>query len=93
MGYKLCKHIGKALKAQSQAIQNMLDKYNLAAQALSLPHSKLSWDFIVEYAFLADFDLLSDTRQDVREHPWTALATWAMMDKYFKIQHARKEID
>ncbi|KAG6887584.1 hypothetical protein C0992_011685 [Termitomyces sp. T32_za158] len=93
MGYKLHKHIGKALKAQSQAIQSVLKKYNLAAQVLSLPRPELLWDLIVEYAFLVDFDLLSDTHQDVRERPWAAPATQAMMDKYFKIQHAREEIE
>ncbi|KAG6898733.1 hypothetical protein C0993_004793, partial [Termitomyces sp. T159_Od127] len=93
MGYKLRKHIGKALKARSQAVRNALDKYNAAAHALSPPRPKLSWDLVVEYAFLADFDILSDTRQDVCECPWAALAAQIMMDEYFKIQRAREEID
>ncbi|KAG6879498.1 hypothetical protein C0992_002109 [Termitomyces sp. T32_za158] len=93
MGYKLRKHIGKALKARSQAVRNALDKYNAAARALSPPRPELSWDLVVEYAFLADFDILSDTRQDVRERPWAAPAARIMMDEYFKIQRAREEID
>ncbi|KAG6888720.1 hypothetical protein C0992_007679 [Termitomyces sp. T32_za158] len=67
LGYKLRKHIGKALKARLQAVQNALDKYNMAAHALSPPCPELSWDLVVEYAFLADFDLLSDTREDDEE--------------------------
>ncbi|KAG6858491.1 hypothetical protein C0993_005611, partial [Termitomyces sp. T159_Od127] len=62
--YKLRKHIGKALKARLQTVRNALDKYNAAACALSPPHPELSWDLIVEYAFLADFNILSDMRQN-----------------------------
>ncbi|KAG6864435.1 hypothetical protein C0993_008883, partial [Termitomyces sp. T159_Od127] len=64
IGYKLRKHIGKALKARLQAVRNALDKYNAAACALFPPHPKLSWDLVVEYAFLADFNILLDMRQD-----------------------------
>ncbi|KAG6873569.1 hypothetical protein C0993_001309 [Termitomyces sp. T159_Od127] len=42
MGYKLRKHIGKALEGRSQAVRNTLDKYNAAARALSPPRPKLS---------------------------------------------------
>ena len=66
VGYKLRKHIGNALKARSKAIRTALQNYNVAAQALVPPRPGLSWDDIVEYAFLVDFDLLSDTRSDVR---------------------------
>ncbi|KAG5353297.1 hypothetical protein C0989_008515 [Termitomyces sp. Mn162] len=52
VGYKLRKHIGKALKAQSQAICNALGKYNAAAHALSPPCPELSWDLVMEYVFL-----------------------------------------
>ncbi|KAG5721405.1 hypothetical protein E4T56_gene12934 [Termitomyces sp. T112] len=93
MGYKLRKHIGKALKVRSQAIRNSLDKYSAAACSLSPPNPELSWDLIVESAFLADFDLLSDTREGVHECPWAAPAAQIMMNKFFKIQHAREEID
>lgn len=61
LGYSLRKHIGKALKARSQAIRTALTKYNSAAAELQPPHVELSWDEVVEYAFLADFDLLQDT--------------------------------
>ena len=47
---------------------------------------------MVEYAFLADFDLLSDTREDVRQCPWARPAARALMDQYFKIERAHEEI-
>ncbi|KAG6887198.1 hypothetical protein C0992_000143 [Termitomyces sp. T32_za158] len=91
-GYKLRKHIGQALKARSQAIRSALDHYNTAAALLSPPRPPLAWDQVVEYAFLADFDLLRDCRQDVRERPWARPAARLAMDQYFKIERAREEI-
>ncbi|KAF6742544.1 hypothetical protein DFP72DRAFT_830402 [Ephemerocybe angulata] len=92
-GYKLRKHIAKALQARSKAIRAALDRYNTAAAALTPPRPSLTWDQVVEYAFLADFDLLRDTRQDIRDRPWARPLNRALMDKYFKIQRAGEEIE
>jgi len=91
-GYSLRKHIAKALKARSQAIRTSLLKYNLAAADLNPPRPFLAWEDVVEYAFLADFDLLRDTRQDVRSRPWATPAGRMAMDSYFKLQRAEEEI-
>ncbi|KAG1805499.1 hypothetical protein EV424DRAFT_1474356 [Suillus variegatus] len=80
-GYKLRKHIGRALQARSAAIRTALDRYNTAARALSPPRPSLSWDEVVEYAFLSDFDLLRDARQDVSQHAWAT-----------PMQRAREEV-
>lgn len=92
IGYKLRKHIGSALKARSQAVRTALQNYNVAAQALVPPRPPLSWDDVVEYAFLADFDLLSDTRSDVRLKVWAKPASRILMDQHFKLKRAREEI-
>jgi hypothetical protein len=91
-GYKLRKHIGNALKARSKAVRTALQNYNVAAQALAPPRPALSWDDVVEYAFLADFDLLSDTRSDVRLRVWAKPASRILMDQHFKMERAREEI-
>ncbi|KAJ7852551.1 hypothetical protein B0H13DRAFT_2238171 [Mycena leptocephala] len=80
-GYKLRKHIAKALQARSQAIRTALKSYNIAAAAMVPPGRKLTWSEVVEYAFLSDFDLL--------HHPERARL---LMDTYFKIERAREEI-
>lgn len=54
------KHIGKALKACSQAIWTALSQYNAAAATLSPPRPPLQWDRVIKYTFLANFDLLWD---------------------------------
>ena len=51
-GYKLRKHIAKALSAWSQAIRTALDRYNDAAAAMKPKKPLLSWENVVEYAFL-----------------------------------------
>ncbi|KAH7905910.1 hypothetical protein BJ138DRAFT_1226137 [Hygrophoropsis aurantiaca] len=91
-GYKLRKHIGKALQARSAAIRTALDRYNAAAQALTPPRRQLKLDEVVEYTFLADFDLLRESRQDVSQRPWATPAARLAMDSYFKMCRAREEI-
>ncbi|KAF7358610.1 hypothetical protein MSAN_01199700 [Mycena sanguinolenta] len=91
-GYKLRKHIAKALQAQSKGVRTALDKYNAAAAALSPPRTQLTWEQIVEYAFLADFDLLREGRQDIRSEPWAQPAGRLAMDQHFKLLRADEEI-
>lgn len=56
------------------------------------PRKTLKWEEVVEYAFLADFDLLRDTRTDVSQRPWASVAARSAMDLYFKMCRAREEI-
>ncbi|KZP13689.1 hypothetical protein FIBSPDRAFT_913015 [Athelia psychrophila] len=66
MGYKRRRHMGEALTSRSAAIRTAVDRYNIAALALSLPCEVLNIKEVVECTFLADFDLLRDTHQDIR---------------------------
>ncbi|KAI6148047.1 hypothetical protein BKA82DRAFT_4329966 [Pisolithus tinctorius] len=92
-GYKMQKHIAKVLQVHSSAIRIALEQYNTAAHAMDPPHRILKWDEVVEYAFITEFDLLRDARQDVSQRPWTTLAGRSAMDHYFKLLHAREEIE
>ncbi|KAJ7134936.1 hypothetical protein C8R43DRAFT_894728 [Mycena crocata] len=91
-GYKMRKHIAKALQARSKAVKNAIDRYNTAAVVLDPPMPTLSWDQVVEYAFLADFDILRDTRAEIRARPWTRPAYRLAMDRFFKFLRAKEEI-
>jgi uncharacterized membrane protein YccC len=88
----LRKHIAKALQTRSAAIRTALDRYNTAALALTPPRRTLKWDEVIEYAFLADFDLLRNAREDVSERPWAMPASRQAMDLYFKMCRAQEEI-
>lgn len=86
------KHIANALKARSRAIRTALDKFNAASSALVPPGQLLDWEQVVEYAFLSDFDLLRDTRQDIRTRLWATPAARLAMDNFFKLRRAKEEI-
>ncbi|KAG6823286.1 hypothetical protein H0H92_010726 [Tricholoma furcatifolium] len=91
-GYKLRKHIAKALKVRSQAIKNALERYNAAAASMSPCRPSLAWDEVMEYAFLSDFELLQNCREDVRQQAWGKPSARLAMDKYFRMERAREEI-
>jgi hypothetical protein len=91
-GYKLRKHIGNALRTRSQAVRNSLEHYNAATATVNPPRPPLSWNDIVKYAFLSEFDLLRDSRQDICERPWSRPACRVAMDQHFKILRAHEEI-
>ncbi|KAI5994770.1 hypothetical protein EDD15DRAFT_2195902 [Pisolithus albus] len=89
-GYKLRKHIGKALKTRSAAIRAALSQYNAAAKTLG--RRTLEFDEVVEYAFLADFDLLRDMRQDISKCPWASPTARLTINTFFKLHRAEEEV-
>ncbi|KAJ6492318.1 hypothetical protein C8R45DRAFT_1096332 [Mycena sanguinolenta] len=91
-GYKMRKHIAKALQAQSKAIRNAIDQYNAVAEDMTPPKPTLSWEEVVNYGFLAEFDILRDTQDTIRSRPWTRRSYRVVMDRYFKILRAKEEI-
>ncbi|KAJ7093863.1 hypothetical protein B0H15DRAFT_776350 [Mycena belliarum] len=91
-GYKMRKHIAKALQARSRAIKTAIQTYNAAARALDVPREELSWEEVVDYTFLSDFDLLRLARTDIRSEGWAQPAGREAMDQYFKLLRADEEI-
>ncbi|KAJ7109052.1 hypothetical protein C8R43DRAFT_905012 [Mycena crocata] len=91
-GYKLRKHIAKALQARSRGVKTALANYNAAAAGLDPPRDPLTWEQVVDYAFLSDFDLLRDGRDDIRSETWARPAGRLAMDLYFKLERADEEI-
>ena len=91
-GYKLRRQIGKALQRRSEAIRNALNRYNVQAAKLTPPRPPLSWKEIVDYSFLAEFDLLRHSREDIRHQPWVQVARREATVKYFKLCRAQEEV-
>ncbi|KAE9385732.1 hypothetical protein BT96DRAFT_750845, partial [Gymnopus androsaceus JB14] len=60
-GYKMRKHIANALKLWSKSIQSAIVTYNEAAAKLSPPQQQVSWEEVLEYSYLFEFDILWDT--------------------------------
>ncbi|KAJ7065955.1 hypothetical protein B0H15DRAFT_761915, partial [Mycena belliarum] len=92
-GYKMRKHIAKALQARSAAVKTALETYNAAAARLRPPRPPMTWEQVVDYAFLSDFDLLQEGREDIREQPWAKPAGRLAMDVHFKLLRAEEEIE
>ncbi|KAF8181724.1 hypothetical protein K438DRAFT_1725166 [Mycena galopus ATCC 62051] len=88
-GYKLR---NKALQARSKGVKSALEQYNEASTAMPPPRNQLSWEQIVDYAFLADFDLLHEGREDTWNEPWVQPAGRVAMDQHFKLLPADEEI-
>lgn len=47
---------------------------------------------VLEYSFLAEFDLLRESRVDIRDRPWAKPATRILIDNYYKWKHAEEEV-
>ncbi|KAJ7778073.1 hypothetical protein B0H14DRAFT_2401341 [Mycena olivaceomarginata] len=92
VAYKLREKIGKALKSRAQAIQHALTEYNAAASTLVPPRNQLVWAAVIQTATLAEFDLLRDTRNDIRQLPWAQPARREAGLLYFGIKRALEEI-
>ncbi|KAJ3775255.1 hypothetical protein FB446DRAFT_638291 [Lentinula raphanica] len=90
-GYKLRKHIANALKTRSQAIRTAVAMYNEAASELNRP--ALTWEQVLDYSFLSDFDLLREARRDIRSEPWAQPAGRLALDQYYKLLRAPEEIE
>lgn len=82
--------IGKALKARSEAIRTALREYNAAASQLG--REEMTWATVLKAVTLADFDLLRDTRNDIRTLPWTEPSRREASTLYFGIKRAEEEI-
>ncbi|KAJ6533370.1 hypothetical protein B0H10DRAFT_1645253, partial [Mycena sp. CBHHK59/15] len=63
--------ISNALKTRSETIRRAITVYNEAAAALSPPRERITFADIISTTALIDFDMLRETREDIRNLPWT----------------------
>ncbi|KAJ7229592.1 hypothetical protein C8J57DRAFT_1092490 [Mycena rebaudengoi] len=91
-GYKMRKHIAKALQTRSKAIRTALKNYNTAAESLTPPARMLEWAEVIDYTFLADFDLLRCGIQSDALCPWATPAARMVLDAHFRIERAKEEV-
>ena len=53
----------------------------------------MTWASVVQAASIADFDLLRESRTDIRSKPWTEAPRREAMNLYFGIKRAHEEIE
>ncbi|KAJ7175569.1 hypothetical protein C8R46DRAFT_863084, partial [Mycena filopes] len=81
------KHITKALQTRLQTSRAALGWYNLAAFALSPPIPPVTCDDVMDFTFLANFDILRDPEANALRL-WATLAARQLMDT---LQDSAKE--
>ncbi|KAL0568063.1 hypothetical protein V5O48_013924 [Marasmius crinis-equi] len=92
-GYKMRRHLGKALKTRSSAIQEAVKQYNHAAAKMSPPRQELDYEEVVEATYLSELDFFRETREDVRDKAWAQPSTRRLINEYFKVWRAYEELD
>lgn len=86
-------HISKSLQTRSQAIRTAIEKCNAARMKLPEPRpAELNAKQVLEYIFVAEFDLLRDSRCSVRDQPWARPAAREASVAYFKLKRSREEL-
>lgn len=88
---RLRKHIAQHLNTRSSTVRSALDAYN--KEAAKLRRRVLTFEQVIEHDFLSEFDLLRDSRQDIRSRPWAETSNRLLRDSYFKRERAREEIE
>ncbi len=84
-GYKLRTKIANALRARSAAIRIAIKCYNEAATNLAELQPPLDMKTVLDYVFLAEFDLLRGSRHNLQDKPCSQLAERLAMNTWFKI--------
>ncbi|KAG2365365.1 hypothetical protein BDR07DRAFT_1246041, partial [Suillus spraguei] len=92
LGYKLRTQISTALKTRATAIRNAIQRYNKYAALLNPPRAPLQWEQIVEYSFLAEFDLLRDSDSNIQAKRWASPTYRNASAQYFELQRAKEEV-
>ncbi|KAH9847481.1 hypothetical protein C2E23DRAFT_741522 [Lenzites betulinus] len=91
-GYKARTYIAKSLQTRCKAIRNAVNAYNEAARALEPPRETLDWSKASHYAFLEEFALLRDTKNDIRDKPWAKPIVRETMRIVQRVERAREEL-
>ncbi|KAG1765356.1 hypothetical protein EDD22DRAFT_978792 [Suillus occidentalis] len=91
-GYKMQKHISKAIAQRSGAIRTALEKYNMLAPLQVPPRPTLNYTEVVGYTSLSEFALLKYSRHNLLAKPWAVPENWEMVAKFFKVLHSHEEL-
>ncbi|EKM48904.1 uncharacterized protein PHACADRAFT_107991 [Phanerochaete carnosa HHB-10118-sp] len=86
-------HIAKSLQVRSKTIKKAVADYNAVAVTMNPPRPTLDWSEVTHYAFLEEFSLLQDTRNDVRQKPWAQPITRETIKMYRRVARANEELE
>jgi hypothetical protein len=84
LGYKMWKHISKAIARCSSAICMALEKYNKLVPLQKPPPPTLEYSDMALYSWLGDFNLLKHLHTAIMQKPWSIPANHEVANKYSK---------
>jgi hypothetical protein len=82
--------LAQALKKRAAALQRALGDFNKEAKKLKRP--LLSMDDLLGYSFIADVDILRESRDDIRSQQWTVPAVRQGVMMWLKMERAKEEM-
>lgn len=86
-------HIAKSLQVRSKTIRKAVATYNTVAITMNPPRPTLDWSEVTHYAFLEEFSLLQDTRNDLRQKPWAQPVVRETIKMFRRVARAKEELE
>ncbi len=86
-------HIAKSLQTRCKTIHRAVNEFNTAAAALESPRPPLDWSQVANYAFVEQFTLLQDTRNDLHSKTWSQPFGREVLKSHRRIARAKEEVD
>ncbi|KAI5985795.1 hypothetical protein EDD15DRAFT_2373911 [Pisolithus albus] len=84
-GYKMRKHLSKAITRRSATIRTALERYNKLAPRQCPPRPKLDYADVIGYSTFGEFELLKYSRYNILEKPWMKPLNREMSMKFFRL--------
>ena len=91
-GYKMRTLLAKSLQTRSKAIRRAISEYNTAAANLNPPREPINWSDMSPYGFVEQFAMLRNTRNDIREKPWSKPLYREFLKLRHRIARAKEEV-
>jgi Kyakuja-Dileera-Zisupton transposase len=88
--YNLRKSLAQALKKRAAALQRALVEFNKEAKKLKRP--QLTMNDLLGYSFIADVEILRESRDDIRKQKWTIPAVRQGIMMWLKMERAKEEM-
>ncbi|KAI6012899.1 hypothetical protein BKA83DRAFT_4063727, partial [Pisolithus microcarpus] len=92
-GYKMRKHLSKAITRRSTTICTALERYNKLAPRQCPPRPRLDFADVIGYSTFGEFELLKYSRYNILEKPWMKPLNREMSMKFFRLVRSREEIE
>lgn len=85
--------VAKHLQNRVGTISSAITRLNAAGKALDPPRPPISATEVLSKTFVAEFDLLRESRNDIRSKPWADPVVKTFLNQYFRLTRAKEELN